>query len=944
MTVDPAVIPGLFLLAAELFALAAVGYVVARVALRQTNDLLALAQGLVIGLALWGLIVNFLLHLIPGMAGALAGWIVVLALGAGLAWRNRHALPIPPRTLAGFGLASAAVFWIALASRQLLIIPDEPVHATLSSTIRAGGWPPIRSWNPDLDLSYHYGIDLLIGLLMPPVGPDLGFTTEVLGAYAWVCLVMLVVALLLRRGSPAGTLVLSPLLLAPGAWTLVFGEQPAVTGVPVPVGIPAAGLRAALSSVYWPHVELPWPSEQHGVPPNIWKPLFPFAYALAFLILERVAVWKRTRWPGALTLALLVGFLGLVDESVAPVVLATWTVMEFARVLRHRSHASANLVTILGAAVGPTLAATLLAGGGGVLTGAITGTGSTGSLALGWPLDPRDRSALLSVTMLGGGLGLLHVGTLVVGSAAVVLALRDRFVLLLVGASLAFLIAALTLRYEEAPHDVARFDGHARNFALLALALALGLRIRALPRLRRYAVAGVVFGLVTWPTVATPARNLGLAIGHGVEVANASDQAPEFGDWYWYMGRYAPQQPLPEMITTWIRDNTATDSRILSPVPLAMTIATGRPNSAGFTRFPHGRPTFGPEYLDSIRHLEPAALTRLKIQYVHAPDHWVAELPDRARRWLAEPHLFEPLIRDGTDTLYRVRPEIRNLDLAPATGTYEALRLAARNGSRVFLSKATDPLNTVRAAASMPHAQFLGSGSPSDLSIRDLSLGSDVRPEPLDARLPDLVVASARLAPSIFSGHVRRPVFWNDEIAIYSPNGSVAPVMPPPQTPFQVNISNWQVTTNGLTFTATLSNFGGENWTGQDWVVVRADESPWAFPRSWPVDRTPQWFAGQIAPQSGTIRHGYEFDPRAGRLALRNSDGTRNNLPSAGAGLGQGVWLLSVRLRDDYRLVALVPVAKISIAAGGDVSYHVYEGEVGIRPTLGPIASPWGRF
>ena len=98
--------------------------------------------------------------------------------------------------------------------------------------------------------------------------------------------------------------------------------------------------------------------------------------------------------------------------------------------------------------------ATLLAGGGGVLTGASTGTGSTGSLALGWPLDPRDRSAILSVTMLGGGLGFLHVGTLVVASAAVLLALRDRLVLLLVGASLAFLIAALTLRYEEAPHDV----------------------------------------------------------------------------------------------------------------------------------------------------------------------------------------------------------------------------------------------------------------------------------------------------------------------------------------------------------------------------------------------------------------------------------------------------------------------------------------------------------
>ena len=114
MTVDPAVIPGLLLLAAELLALAAVGYVVARVALKQTDHRLALAQGLVIGPALWGLIVNFVLHLLPGMSGQLAGWIVVLAVGGGLAWRARQDLRIPTRTLARFGLAGAAIFRIAL--------------------------------------------------------------------------------------------------------------------------------------------------------------------------------------------------------------------------------------------------------------------------------------------------------------------------------------------------------------------------------------------------------------------------------------------------------------------------------------------------------------------------------------------------------------------------------------------------------------------------------------------------------------------------------------------------------------------------------------------------------------------------------------------------------------------------------------------------------------
>ena len=88
MTVDPAVIPGLLLLAAEFAALAAVGYVVVRVALRQTDDRMALAQGLVVGLALWGLITNFVLYAVPGLAGAAVGWGLTLILGTVLAWRT----------------------------------------------------------------------------------------------------------------------------------------------------------------------------------------------------------------------------------------------------------------------------------------------------------------------------------------------------------------------------------------------------------------------------------------------------------------------------------------------------------------------------------------------------------------------------------------------------------------------------------------------------------------------------------------------------------------------------------------------------------------------------------------------------------------------------------------------------------------------------------------
>ncbi len=69
VTVDPAVLPGLLLLGLELAVLAAVGFLVARMALGQTDSAMALAQGMVIGPALLGLRVYFALYLAPRLTG-----------------------------------------------------------------------------------------------------------------------------------------------------------------------------------------------------------------------------------------------------------------------------------------------------------------------------------------------------------------------------------------------------------------------------------------------------------------------------------------------------------------------------------------------------------------------------------------------------------------------------------------------------------------------------------------------------------------------------------------------------------------------------------------------------------------------------------------------------------------------------------------------------------
>ena len=380
MLVEPEVVLGLLILAAELLALATVGFVVARVVLCQSEIRLAMAQGLVLGPALWGLTVNFVAHLLPGRAAALAAWMILLSAGIVLARRSPQSLRIQPRLLLAFAIASIAVFWIALACRQLLGIPDELLHSMIPATIQAGGWPPSLAWNPGVNLAYHHGIDLLVALLAPPIGPDQAFTTEMLGAYAWTSLILIIAAALLRSGSRLSALTLLPLLLATGAWTLVFGDQPTLLQIPVPSGVPLAGIRAALSDLYWPSAELPWASEQQGVPPNISKPAFSFAYALAFAVLERIVAAARRPWAATLTLAALVGFLGLLDETVAPIVLGLWIVVAAAEALRARPTQSQIPAALLRTAAGPLLAVALLLASGGVFTGILTGSSGSGEL------------------------------------------------------------------------------------------------------------------------------------------------------------------------------------------------------------------------------------------------------------------------------------------------------------------------------------------------------------------------------------------------------------------------------------------------------------------------------------------------------------------------------------------------------------------------------------
>ena len=942
MSVDPAVLPGLLLLAGEFIALAAVGFIVVRVVLRQTDDRMALAQGLVVGPALWGVLVNLLMYLWPGLAGAAVGWGVTLGLAALVAWRAPDRMRAEPRVVAGFAVAVLALLWIGLAARQALTIPDAPDHLGMSGAIRAGSFPPSFFWSPGVAAPYHYGTDLLVGALTPPFGPNLAFVTELLGAYAWTSFILVVVTALLRRSSRFAVLVTVPLLLGYGVWTQsgVFAN---ILQVPVPTGIPSAGLRASLGEIYWPSVEWPLPSPFVGVP-DIWLPRHPLSYALALVVLERAADPGGRSWSASLALAGLVGFVGVMSATVAPVILAAWGVLELVQLVKPGAADAGRRIALLRSGAGMALALVLLAVGGGTLKSALANTDLTG-VSIGWNGNEWRSWVQGSLESRPGGIGLLGTAgsPIIVAGMAVALAWRDRLVLALVAGVAVLMLAKMALRYDPAPWDLARFDGHARSFALLAFLLGFSVRLANLrPARLRYAAGALLVALVVWPTVSASVRNLGLAVGHGIEVANANVPPAEAAARYSHQGRY--EMPfVSDRVAAYLRDHTPVETRVFSSTPGlgAVAFATGRPNASGFFGHVHMYPRLGPEYLDIARYLEPGAIRRLGVEYIHATDAWISVLAPRAQQWLADPGLFDLIVRDGTDTLYRVRPAFSALDVPPTPESFEALRQAVPASATVYLPATFATVEALQVAATLSHARLFGS-----VPGTRLHLLTSWPVEPLDGHAPDLVITSTSFAPWMFPPGGRQPIWWTDAIAVYAPEGAVAPIMSPPppesEAPLvSVQLSDAFAQDQSFVFTVNWDVLDPEQWSGQDWVIVAGDDSPWAIPTAFlSGGRMPapvRWFSGQVAPGSEIDSHTYELDVRGPTLAVRQSDGRWVAAASTEGSLDPGAWTLAIRLRHEWRPnswrdAAFIPVVRITIAEGGEASYAVVEHPVAVRP------------
>ena len=79
--------------------------------------------------------------------------------------------------------------------------------------------------------------------------------------------------------------------------------------------------------IYWPSVELPWDTRFSSLP-NLWKPAFALSYALALVVLIHAARAGRKSWSVTLTLAALIGFLGLTSSTLTPIAIVLWAGLE----------------------------------------------------------------------------------------------------------------------------------------------------------------------------------------------------------------------------------------------------------------------------------------------------------------------------------------------------------------------------------------------------------------------------------------------------------------------------------------------------------------------------------------------------------------------------------------------------------------------------------------
>ena len=916
--IDVGLLPGLLLFALELAAIAVFGYVVVRGLLGQAPGYLAAFQGLIVGLALWGLLLNAAFYVAPGAIGVVLAWSAAAVLAAVLIWKKR----VQPRpalsTAAIFAAICLPIFWISLSARQLLWIPDIGAHVPLTASMMAGNFPPAFPWNPNEAAHYHYGPDLVIGGLEAGTGLGYVLVTELLGAFSVTALFLIVGGLLNRNRSLSSSILIAPLMLSAGAWTLVLvGNQPWPVSAALPVGLPEAGIRPSLLDVYFPGAGVPWMSPVEASPPNIFNPAFSMSYALLLVLVERLVAGSSRPVVGLTTTAVLGAYLILLDEPIFAAFTLIWAVVAAVRFARSRGRRVSELAA--GAAGIALLIGLAVAYGGVLFDGIFRNAGGESGLSFVWP-DLPDITHLVSLERLPGNLGILGIGPLVL---AVVVALGWRagaMSLLLAGAGLAMWAASLFVEYEFSGSDNLRLEGHFRNLLLIAAILVVAYFLARLKRWPRMVAGAALAVIVVWPTVASSGADLWFALKSGPQFAIPTAETLRVREGI--MGRVELANDTGDVVA-YIKGHLEADASILSPKPSRISIASGRPAPYGYIGFTQYLGLRGPEYLDAIEHLDPDAIRRLGVGYVHATPKWVNRLPGRSRDWLQSPEYFKPLVQSDDEALYEILPAFRELAASPASESFTALRTVTGQGARIYIPPAVHPLERLSIAAALPGARLYGDlGDPAHVRS---TLGFS----PYSGEDLDFVVLPSRLAPTGIPAHRRSPVWSRGANSVYAVGDIENAARRREPAPLSVDIVESRVSQGSIRFKVGFEVGDPSGWTGQDWVVIGDDGTHWAVPAL--QARAAHWYSGQVNSSSQNLSIEYDWNVATGTLRWATGNDEFRAAQSSTSELVEGTYVLAMRLTLNGRERAILPVFRIHVAPNGVSEFEFFEGPLAAR-------------
>lgn len=890
----------------QLLVLSAVGAGVVRVVWPGVTPNVARSTGLMVGPALFGAATAFAMYAVPGATGVVVGWAGVLGLAAGLSWRRR----LPPRGLVpGWRCAAfwLAVFIVALSARQQYWIPDAMVHTPLSASLMAGVFPPRFPWTPDVPAIYHFLPELLIGALNLGLGPGLALTTEILGAFVAAGLAALLVAVAADLGASRLSMAISlPLLLSPGLWTLVlFSDRPAALQMAIPVGIPEAGLRAALGSVYVPAIGSAATTPVEAAPPNIINPHFIWSHGLALTAALLATVRARHCLTGAVVLALLMSALSAIDETVFVAVLPALAGYVAVRTAVDPRNWKRWIPLTLALVAGTALAVIQ----GGVLSDLLL-RASVGLDVASLQSPTPELAWLGGVRAVGGGLGTLTVGTvaiLVVSAAAAYLVRSDALVVIVVMALALFAGFAL-VHFPASPMDTARLEGHALNLAMMALAISLA--VGAAKVRHRFALHGgglLLAGLVVWPTSADSVGRMAEALADGPRLYVAGsrpvEHAPSFSRRSILDAEIAEHRPFLEAVSAEVAPN----ERILTANVKLVAAATGRPVPLGYATWPHYVGLPGPEYLDAVRFLEAGALKELGIGFVHVDAALLAGMSDAARQRLASPSEFRLVFQSPSlsDSLYAVVAGSTPPHAAEPSSFRALTELAS--GRRVLVSSATHPLERLPLYYALRTNEQVHGRWDDPAHFR-----RDVRIHPATGETVDLIALPNSLYPSPVAPDYRAPAWSGEGVRVYdvSRPGAGRPERPP------IRVEGRSLL-DGKGIRVTSLPGWSESWTGTDWVIFREAEPHTGIPAI--LEKGLRWFPGQLAPKSPGQRIEIRFDAADGQLHQRQADGAWSAVGDAAGALPAGSYVLTLRFSANGRSVFFAPIAAMAIGGAAPV-------------------------